>query len=589
MSISRPHASADGMVSAVASAVPGGERPGSIQRRGLAQEKMSEPRLKLVCECIDGCCGVVAEPKTACRGGCGRSLHMLSCAKVGKGYAALGNFKCHRCMALELVEVGLPTVEVLSNAAVTMLYEMTQGAEATAGAYAEFAKLEELYASGMGMQASGGRLVLPHSNKTAFKNFLTWLTFDHDRALSLQTVVIGAESMMSKLGLQNVAKDPDVKAHVKKLMSEHGLESTPSTAATPAMLKALPIVIDARFSSDYLRSRWLIEMLLEGVGGLRIGEAVGGGDFHGLLANNCSIITNSVEPADAWAQEVVEVKIEHSKTGFSRYVDMAGLTEKSKIPVAGAMRQFWRAAGIETTVVPEAGMMVERPDFWVVRVSLLGMNARQLVDFKGWLLASRWESIARHAKHSANAAGVRDSAQGAGSQAKKYVNIAGGRGSSDDIATALAEVNAYLFELLPTKSADKRHPSVSVVPGPLICTTVGKYIGLMPLASSSTHGTVKELLEKACEVANKEEPDPDMSTQERKVAKFTNHSLRRCSDATARRDRAIERPDRRPVSETEIDIYHGWHELELSKEMQLHYATLVLRERIQRARITGLM
>ena len=45
----------------------------------------------------------------------------------------------------------------------------------------------------------------------------------------------------------------------------------------------------------------------------------------------------------------------------------------------------------------------------------------------------------------------------------------------------------------------------------------------------------------------------------------------------------------RPVADREIDILHGWHELELSKEMQLHYATLVLRERIQRARINGLM
>ena len=93
----------------VARAVPGGVKPGSIQRRGLAQEKMSEPRLKLVCDCIDGLCCVHEEPKTMCRGGCGRSLHMLSCAKVGKGYAALGNFVCHHCVAGELVSSGEPT------------------------------------------------------------------------------------------------------------------------------------------------------------------------------------------------------------------------------------------------------------------------------------------------------------------------------------------------------------------------------------------------------------------------------------------------------------------------------------------------
>ena len=51
-------------------------------------------------------------------------------------------------------------------------------------------------------------------------------------------MLIGAESMITKLGLPNMAKDhPAVKAHVKMLEANHGLESTPATTGTPTMAK----------------------------------------------------------------------------------------------------------------------------------------------------------------------------------------------------------------------------------------------------------------------------------------------------------------------------------------------------------------
>ena len=43
---------------------------------------------------------------------------------------------------------------------------------------------------------------------------------------------------------------------------------------------------------------------------------------------------------------------------------------------------------------------------------------------------------------------------------------------------------------------------------------------------------------------------------------------------------------RDPVEAWEIDMLFGWNEMEMSKEMQLHYATMGLIERIKQARIT---
>ena len=44
-----------------------------------------------------------------------------------------------------------------------------------------------------------------------------------------------------------------------------------------------------------------------------------------------------------------------------------------------------------------------------------------------------------------------------------------------------------------------------------------------------------------------------------------------------------------PRPEAQIDIYFGWHEKLLLKSMQIHYASLSVRERMALARITGML
>ena len=43
------------------------------------------------------------------------------------------------------------------------------------------------------------------------------------------------------------------------------------------------------------------------------------------------------------------------------------------------------------------------------------------------------------------------------------------------------------------------------------------------------------------------------------------------------------------VTEDQIDIYFGWHEKVLLKAMQVHYASLSIRERMALAKITGML
>ena len=41
------------------------------------------------------------------------------------------------------------------------------------------------------------------------------------------------------------------------------------------------------------------------------------------------------------------------------------------------------------------------------------------------------------------------------------------------------------------------------------------------------------------------------------------------------------------VSEAEIDLFFGWHESVLLKEMQRHYKAMSIRSRMRQARITA--
>jgi hypothetical protein len=93
---------------------------------------------------------------------------------------------------------------------------------------------------------------------------------------------------------------------------------------------------------------------------------------------------------------------------------------------------------------------------------------------------------------------------------------------------------------------------------------------------------MKELLTLAA--SNLKGKDEELDVEAGREAKWSSHSLRRLADTTARRFRVD-----MDVTEAEIDLYFGWHEKVLLKEMQRHYAAMIIRERMKQARITGMM
>ncbi|KOO30544.1 reverse transcriptase family protein [Chrysochromulina tobinii] len=555
---------------------------GSLVKRAHLFEKLSDARLAMIDLCIAGKCGVDHdETSTACLSGCGRRLHVETCAQMGRGFAALGNFRCVDCRLKELVvpgSIASPSAEIERVVRRTMVLELNQGKETTAAGFADYTQLEERYALGMGRVLDGAALHLPRHNAESFKNFLTWMAIDADRARSVESVMRTAGSMMVKLGLPDVTKDGSVKAHAKDLLDGISMEHETATTATPAMLKwCLEKGIDERFKhpSGFVALREKVQFICEGVGGCRIGEVCGGGESHGILANNLRFIEDPMG-TDAITKSIVEFKLEHSKTGYSRYLDMAAVTATSELPVAATIMAYCKAAGFKMLTSVQAGVRVITPDFWVARVSLLGLNEQGMNRLLNVLSKDKSISVFRHLETTKTEARRRYAASGSESQTKKYINVASG----DSTDASLDEVVARLCALGYT--AQK-------LPGPLLLATTGgnrQVPKLMPYSTSTASAPTKEILTKAWQAGcvGGVSQDPDLDLAPGAMPKWSTHSLRRLGDTVARRYRHVT-----GVTADQIDIYFGWQEKILLLAMQVHYASLSIRERMSTAKITGMM
>ena len=563
---------------------------GPIVRRTHAMEKLAPARLAKIRCCIAGLCGLEKADGSAtlCRI-CGvASLHVATCAEMGSGYAALGNFICVNCrLRDEITRDGARLSDTELQRAVseelrsvterTMVLELTQGREATAASYADYTQLEERYVMGLGRLLEGAELRLPRHSPMAMRNMLTWLSLDADRSKSLESFVRMASAFFTKVEIPNVI-DGSVRAHLKELLEQCGVEHEPATEATPRMLGIMVTTsIPKRFNlSPFLVARERIQVVCEGVGGCRIGEVAGGGEGHGLLANETCLVEDPAAEAGDIAASGVEAKLEHSKTGFSRYLNMAGTTKGVGIEVAQYFAEYWRLAGFRLSTSMQNGLRVTRPDFWVLQVSLLGLSETQLEAMLSWAGASGIGPIAYGMRTLGVGAAARRrySARGTASQAKKYINLMGSHRTCVDLARGQMILTEKGF-------------TATIVPGPLLLSTTGganARVSAMPLSTSTTFAVTKELLTDAHRRANADpdDPDPDLNLREGEEPRWTTHSLRRLADTVARRDR-----EATGTSEDEIDIFFGWQERILRKAMQVHYAGLNIRARLGLVRITG--
>jgi len=175
--------------------------------------------------------------------------------------------------------------------------------------------------------------------------------------------------------------------------------------------------IDERFKhpSGFVALREKVQFICEGVGGCRIGEVCGGGESHGILANNLRFVEDPMG-TEALTRSIVEFKLEHSKTGYSRYLDMAAVTATSDIRVADTIMAYCKAAGFKMITSVQAGVRVITPDFWVVRVSLLGLNEQGVNCLLNVLSKDKSISVFRHLETTKTEARRRYAASGSESQ-----------------------------------------------------------------------------------------------------------------------------------------------------------------------------
>ena len=368
---------------------------------------------------------------------------------------------------------------------------------------------------------------------------------------------------MTKLELVDHTKSKRVKAYMKELAIKTGVSVEPCTMITRRllgiMLNSTIVKCCGRSkAAPFLAARTRALLTLE-LNGLRVGEATGGGDMHGLLANHVSIrVLPSAAVGDP-LRETCRVVIDSSKTVLGRTLVFVGETLTSRVPHARFLRELWAASGVETTLAFSHGMWVETPDYWVVRLSVVGLGDALLDRFMKEVVSASAESVRAHAT-----ASKRYAKAAAASKSKddetRFVYVAGGRKRSAEVAEAVA----WLAWLGVPEGL------VSVVPGPLLRATEpgsGK-VTHMPLMPKSTYGQLVRAIDAAYVVSEAmAEPDAELELEPGHTPKWGNHSIRRWSDKVA-----CEHMEEDGVSKEVLNYFYGWCLEAMSKEMMLHYA-----------------
>ena len=228
-----------------------------------------------------------------------------------------------------------------------------------------------------------------------------------------------------------------------------------------------------------------------------------------MLANNSCILVHRNT-----GEVSVEFKIEHSKTGFSRYVNMVGTTKTSGVPVAAIVKELWGSMGLEMNTRTEGEYKILRPDYWVVRLSLLGIGATRLQLAKETMRRSHVPEVRELASCTSSYMDRRVTLLH-DAEDKAYVNVIGGARGSQAVRRAHAELEAAGLGSF-----------VTIVPGPLLRSTSGSRLLHEPFAVDSTYAQLKPIMMYSYEKANENpnDTDPERDLQGRMEPQFANHS-----------------------------------------------------------------
>ena len=546
-----------------------GDAPDLSLRQSQFSTKLSERTLRCAAECLADRCDEQTEQRLFCMRGCGRGVHLVTCLGTSALYRAAGRLVCSECRLGEMLTDGdsdSAPAELRRQVTISMVAEVTSGAVSTAAGRSQFDTLELQWLAQSG-SSSVARLRLPRDNVESFYSFTWWLARDAGRARSFATVMRAAGAVMTMTERTDFTKQPRIKAAIKEILKVCHVEQVPCTPTTRLIVRqALDVTIPRACSGMrdpkarafmIRRSRMLI--VAELGCGARVGEATGsGGSNHGLAAVDSCIQRPAAGVGDGLG-ETVELCIRDSKTGPGRHAACLGTTRGPlALEAARYTREYWEACDLKIETVREAGMIIERPDYYVVRVAGNGDLLRKVASAAP---TSSCAAVRSYAKTIATYATRRANAQNK-SEADRYVNVTGGsRGCA-----ALREAISWLESLGFGRES-------SIVPGPLIRATNGFTITHEALEAGSTYTHLAKPVGEAHELIKTEGIiDPEFDLQGQVEPTWGNHSLRRHADGVAQQ--AKREGKLTEISTQLIDYFFGWCLKEMAHNMQIHYAGL---------------
>ena len=549
-----------------------------LQKQVKVAERFADRRMAQVRACMDGLCGLGrTAPGADCLGGCGRRLH-TACSDVSGGHMLKGNFTCHACRLAVMGAEGAPHEALLNEVCQQVVLDLTLGRESTNATHLSFVRLTEKWVAEKKAQGLT-RVLSPTENLECFRQFARWMVVNTDRERSFRSTMRAAAGYFEAARKTNFTKDPRVKALFRELDDLIGTEPQPMTHGTRRMLvQGLRFIAEKYAKKPYLRAREAVSIINESVGCLRATESCAAVEKHGLAANDCFLLQ------DMHSGEVsVELKVHDSKTGFPRWVNMAGETTTSRVQVAEEYMNLFKTNGLKLASGEEGGFTYIQPDSWSVKLSLLGVPSDYLVRMERALSAygtadpgmtPRKDRYLKYAKDAKEAT--------TGGAAHKYVLL--NEGPRDWAG------HAALMACLEREGLGTVNQDINLVPAPLLRAThrTGALLMPMPLTYDSAYATQKAIFAEAFKRANPAgDKDPEFDLQGHETAHWGQHSWRRLGDKVARDDKV--RLANLGVSDTEIDLFCGWDQYEHSKDMQLHYAGQQRSYRVKRCAITQSM
>ena len=541
--------------------------------------RYSDERCGLIMDCLNGLCQESEEQPVLCMNGCGRGLHVMACARATQARARLGKLRCITCRVEAMsksscTQKDSPSMILQRSACRSLLDELLGGAESTAKNLTEFERLCKAWALDMseGDTEKMADLQEPRYCEESFLSLLNWLVTDAGRARSFTTLVRGFGIALSKMELTDWTRRPRVKAVIKEITGNLGLEPEPCILPSRRIIRiGLDTTIPrAAKGNEYILARSIALLTLELAGGLRVGEATGGGELHGLLANQCRL-AQVLQPNKWNIKEMVLCQIDSSKTKFGRCVAICGETQGAlNFKAAQHIRKLWAVSGFSLTKGASDGLTFERPDYWVVKITIIDMRDEVFERLLQAFQCCQVPEVLLHARYSVLRLQEKRRAKTLGEE-KQSVNIAGGALKGREVVEASAWLNREGFE----KYTD-------VVEGPLLRATHGPKVTHMPLQPGSTYTHLGDAMLEAYSISAKLpelDTELDLGGCDPEHPKMGNHWARRKADQVAR-----DNMNEMEVDEELIDEQFGWNQMARRKKQQIHYSGTT--ELLKLARLT---